>query len=300
MALRVATFATSHTLMAAALKVQAKEAEKTLQQASGQISGDFGGLGATSGKVLTLETAVSRSKAYADAATTADERVQQMYTAVGSMVDIVSSIKASIISFAETSSTTDALQATAQESLEQFTALLNTQYQGRYLFSGSAVDTKPVDLDALTTTPTTPSTADTTYYQGDDSIASVKVSADRTVSYGVTADNTAFEKVIRALQLVANSGDDSDARDEASDLLDTALDELTAVQSGLSLNASTLEDVVSQHEAFQDYTSGVESDLSEVDIAQVAADLSAYQSQLEAAYSAIGTVQSLSLTSFLK
>lgn len=299
MAMRVATFATNQTLLSAAMRVQAQQAEKTLQQASGQISGDYGGLGASSGKVLTLETAVQRSKAYAEAASTADERVEQMYDALDAMVDLVSSMKSDVISFAETTSTTDALEATAEESLEQFVQLLNTQYQGRYLFSGSAVDTAAVDLDLLTTTPTTPSTADTSYYQGNDSIASVKVSSDRTVSYGITADNTAFEKVIRALQLVVSAGDDADTRTEAEELLDSALTELTSLQAGLSLDAATLEDVVTDAETFQDYASGVESDLSEVDIAQVAAELSSYESQLEAAYSAIGTIQSLSLTDFL-
>lgn len=300
MSMRVATFATNQSLLSAALRVQAQQAEKTLQQASGQISSDFGGLGASSGKVLTLETAVQRSKAYAEAASTADERVEQMYDALDSMVDLVSNMKSDVISFAETTSTTDALEATAEEALEQFVQLLNTQYQGRYLFSGSAVETAAVDLDALTTTPTTPSSADTSYYQGDGTIASVKVSSDRTVSYGITADNTAFEKVIRALQLVVTAGDDTDTRSEAEDLLDTALTELTALQAGVSLDASTLEHVVSRHETFQDYASGVESDLSEVDIASVAAELSSYESQLEAAYSAIGTIQSLSLVSFLK
>ncbi|MBP0651728.1 hypothetical protein J8J40_32170, partial [Mycobacterium tuberculosis] len=70
--------------------------------------------------MLTLETAISRSKAYAEAATTADERVEQMYDAIDSMVDLVSNMKSDVISFAETSSTTDSLAATAQQYLEEF------------------------------------------------------------------------------------------------------------------------------------------------------------------------------------
>jgi flagellar hook-associated protein 3 FlgL len=300
MALRVATFASSQTLLTAALRVQAKQAEMTLQQASGQISADFGGLGSTSGQVLTLETAVTRSAAYADAATTANQRVTQMYNAVGSMIDLVTNLRSSVISFASTTSTTGALESTAEEALAQFAQLLNTQDQGRYLFSGSAVDTAPVDLDAMAATPTTASGADTSYYQGNGSIAAVKVSSDRTVSYGITADNAAFEQAIRAMQLVVSAGDDADTRSAAETLLNAALDKLTTLQSGLSLKAGTLEDAISQHETFQDYASDVESNLSGVDIAAVAAQLSTYDSQLQAAYAAIGTIQSLSLVSFLK
>jgi hypothetical protein len=48
-------------------------------------------------------------------------------------------------------------------------------------------------------------TADTSYDKGDDEIASVKVADDQTVSYGIAADNSAFEQVMRVLKFVANS-----------------------------------------------------------------------------------------------
>jgi flagellar hook-associated protein 3 FlgL len=300
MSMRVATFSSRQTLLDAAMRVQARQAEMTLQQASGQVSDDYGGLGATSGKVLSLETALTRSQAYASAATTASGRVEAMYDAIGSITDLVTTLKANLISFAATTDTASTLAASAEETLEAVASLLNTQSGGRYLFAGSAVDTAPVDLDALETTATTPSSADTSYYQGDDAVAAVKVSSDRTVSYGVTADDDAFETVIRALRLVAGGADDADTRAEAEDLLDTALDGLTALQSGLSLDADTLETVVSDAEAFQDYASGLETDLSGVDIASVAAQLSTYDSQLEAAYAAIGTIQGLSLVDYLR
>jgi len=47
--------------------------------------------------------------------------------------------------------------------------------------------------------------AGTSYCQGDGEAASVRVSDSQIVSYGVTADNTAFEKALRAMSLVANN-----------------------------------------------------------------------------------------------
>ena len=71
MSMRVATFASSDRLLQAALKVQARQAEATLQQASGQISEDYGGLGGKAGSVVSLQSSISMSKAYASAASTA-------------------------------------------------------------------------------------------------------------------------------------------------------------------------------------------------------------------------------------
>lgn len=300
MSMRVATFATSHSLLSAAMRVQARQAEITVQESSGLTSSDYGGLGAASGKVVSLESSIARSKAFATAASTADEQVTQMYDAVDSMVDLLTNFKADVISLDETltDDETSTLVANAADTLDRLVSLMNSRYAGRYLFSGSAVDSAPVDLDGVAT-PTVPSSADVSYYQGDDQAAAVRVAGDRTVSYGVTADDAAFEKAIRALSLVAAGNSDADTLAEAADLVDAAIGGLTTVQSGLSLDAATLEDSVSEQEGYQSFATTLVGDLTNVDVAQAAADMSTYQTQLEAAYAAIGKIQTLSLSQYL-
>lgn len=298
MSMRVATFASSDRLLQAALKVQAKQAEATLQQASGQISEDYGGLGGKAGSVVSLQSSISISKAYASAASTAGDRVEAMYDAVDSIITQITSMKATLSSFSATTSNTDELQVTAEEMLESLASLMNTQLGGRYLFSGSAVGTAPIDLDSLAAA-TAPSSADTGYYKGDSTITSVKVSSEQTVTYGVTADNANFEKALRALSLVAAGATDDDTLSEARDLLDEAISGLATVQTRLSLNASTLETAISDQETYQDFASDLATSLSDADIAVVAAQMSAYETQLQAAYAAIGNIANLTLSSYL-
>jgi flagellar hook-associated protein 3 FlgL len=300
MSMRVATFASTGSLLTAALRVQAEEAKITTQQSSALVSSDYGGYGSSSGRVVDLDASITRSKAYAAAATTADNRVTQMYSAVDSMVDLITNFKSDLISFdvSVSDDSTATLAEEAADALESLSSLLNSRWDGRYLFAGSAVDTAPVDTDALTAQ-TAPSSADTSYYRGDDTIVSVKVGAERTVSYGVTADEDAFEAAIRALTMIAAGTADEDTLSEASELLDTAIDGMAAIQSGLSRDASDLETAVSDQEDYQDFASSLVSEVTEVDIAEAAAKLSTYQAQLEAAYAAIGKIQSLSLSSYL-
>lgn len=299
MSMRVATFATSNSLLKAAMRVQAREAEASMQQASGLVSSDYGGLGRDGGTLASLQASYTRSQAYQQAAENTDNRVTVMYNAVGSISDVLTNALSNATNFDLSTSGTDVLAVTAQEALEQIVSLMNTQYDDDYLFSGSATKTAPVDLDAYVSQ-TSPSSSDTSYYQGDDTIASVRVSSEQTVSYGVTADNTSFEEAIRALSMLASGTADSDTISEASSLLSSAIDGLSDVQAGLSVKASALEDAASAQETYQSTASELISDIAAADVTTVAAELSTYQTQLEAAYSAIGKIASLSLSSYLK
>ncbi|RAI40553.1 flagellin [Rhodoplanes roseus] len=305
---RVATFALSEKTINQALRTQARNTELTLQQASGEISSNFGGLGSTSRRVLELQTAVTQSAAYSDAATNAGSRIEIMYSAMSQMTDLLTTLQSSITSATDAGTlddgTVSSLTTSMGEYLDEFGSLLNTQYEGRYLFSGAMIDTAPVDLDDYPAQ-TVPSTESTDYYKGDDAIASVRVSTEQVVEYGVTADDPAFEKALRAFSIMANlsSGTetlDSDTLNEALSLTKTALSGVSTIQTKLSINANTLEKAASLQTSFQDQATSLESTLTDVDVAAAAAELATRQTQLQAAYSAIAKIQSLSLADYLK
>ena len=297
--MRVATFALSDSMIAAALRTQAKVADYQVQSASGEVSGDFGGLGVNAKKVVDLQVSIAQSKAYSDAASSADDRVQAMYSATGSIVDMLTSYKSQLTGALSASSDTETLAASAQSLLEEVGSELNTQYGGRYLFGGSQTETAPVDLSSYPDASATGS--DTSYYQGNDEIASVKVSDSQTVAYGVTADSTGFEQALRSLSMIANATSlDSDTINSALDLATSALNTVTGIQATLSLKSSQLENAVSNQQDYQDYASSLSSSLTDVDVASVTAKISTYQAQLEASYSALSKVLSLRLSDYLK
>ncbi|WP_342361775.1 flagellin [Terrarubrum flagellatum] len=302
MTMRVATFALNDKMLSAALRTQAKTATLQLQEASGQISEDYGGLGSSAKTVLNLQASLARSKTYSAAADEANGRVEVMYDALSSMTDLLSNFRADLVA-AQSGDANDSestLIETAKGYLEDFASLMNTQYEGRYLFAGSATTSTPVDVSGYS--PTDVSTADGSYYRGDSAIASVQVSGERTISYGVTGDSSGFEQALRALALVANAATtlDSDTLQSFSDLVASALDNVTATQSKLSLNSSALQDASSAQANFQDFASSQLSDKTEVDVAAVTVQLTSYETQLQASYSAIAKIQSLSILDYLK
>jgi flagellar hook-associated protein 3 FlgL len=302
MAMRVATFAISEQMIAAALRTQSTMANQQIQEASGVVSSDFAGYGSSTQQILNLQVSVTRSKSYTDAATQADSKIQVMYATVNSVADLVTQLR-SLLTGASNVASTDSTSVTqsAQNMLQQMASLLNTQYDGGYLFGGARTSQAPVNVSSSTyPAATSPSVADTSYYQGDNELAAVRVSDSQTVSYGVTADNTAFEQALRAMNLVANNSPLSTTTlNEALNLATSAVDAVGVVQSRISNASSSIETASAFQTDYQSYASTLGSDLTSVDVAAVTAQLSTYQAQLTASYAAIAKVQSLNLASYL-
>lgn len=301
-AMRVATFAQSNRMIADAMRVESVMANKQIQESTGVISTDFGGYGSDAQHVVNLQVSVTRAQSYVDAATLADSKIQVMYSAIGSMTDILTQLR-SQLSAASTGSSTESnsVITTAQQMLQEMGSLMNTQYDGQYVFAGGKTETAPVELTSFATGTASTTTSDTSYYQGDDEIASVRVAADQAVSYGVTADNSAFEEVMRVLKFVANSTSLSSSDiSGALDLAGTALDDTAAVQARLSNAASSIETASARQTDYKSYAETLSNDLTGVDVAAITAQLSTYQAQLTASYSALAKILSINLASYLK
>ena len=301
-AMRVATFAQSNRMIADAMRVESVMANKQIQESTGVISTDFGGYASDAQHVVNLQVSVTRAQSYVDAATLADSRIQVMYSAIGSMTDILTQLRSQLSAASTGSSTeTNSVITTAQQMLQEMGSLMNTQYDGQYVFAGGKTDTAPVDLTSFSSGTGSTTTADTSYYEGDDEIASVRVASDETVSYGVTADNSAFEEVMRVLKFVANSTTLSSSDiSSALDLAGTALDDTAAVQARLSNAASSIETASARQADYKSYAETLSNDLTGVDVAAITAQLSTYQAQLTASYSALAKILSINLASYLK
>ena len=300
--MRVATFALSNQMLQASLTTQARMSQAQLQEASGLVSTDYGGLGGDAGTVIDLETSLSRLSSYSDAATTAVNRIEVMYDVMSSVTDLLASFR-STLSSASLDTDADTVATTAQSALDELVSLLNTQYNGRTLFSGSHTDSPAVDLDGLTYDLSTLETAQTGYYQGDDRTSSVRVSSSQVVTYGVTADSDGIETAIRVLASFATATSDTltdDAVATGMALISDAVDDILVSQTGLSLDASTLEGAIERNESTITLANEMVSDIAETDIAEVAVRISAYETQLEASYAALAKIQSVNLLDYLR
>lgn len=294
----ISTYGVYQAVLNASNRTKSAMATAQIQESSGLKSQTLGGLGATSGTVLNLQSEIAKAQNYSTQASTAYSKTETMYSVVGSMVDVLTTLR-SALSSSLSNSSENTLSTSGKSALDTLSELLNTQLGGHYLFSGTATTTAPVDTSGGYTGTVSVGGSDTSYYQGDDTAGSVQVSDDSSVSYGVTADNSAFEETLRVAAVASTGTTDSATLTSLYSLATNAISDLANVQGTLGVNAAHLEQVQSQEGNYATYLQSLVSSDDSVDVAVVATQVSAYQTQLEASYSALAAIFKLSLASYL-
>ncbi|MBL4842411.1 MULTISPECIES: flagellin [Thalassospira] len=303
--MRVSTAAMQQNLLNQMRSVQSQLTDATNQSSSGMKADSYSGVSDNSYVISTLSAEISESSAYADLAEQIQSRVEMYYSTLNDMVDLMSDMLADISGALSTGSPDVAgINESATAALSTMESLLNTQYEDRYLFAGSATNTAPVSVDVADyPAMTTPSAADTSYYSGNSDIASAKVADGTTIEYGLTADQEPFEQALRALNLTAYASADpidEAALTEAMTLIEGAVEGIADLQTQVSLTQDELEAIVDMHTDFQLTAEGIVTDLSEVDLAEAMVNLETLSVQLEASYSVAGQIVDMSLFEYLR
>lgn len=298
---RVSTFGLGTTMMNATLSVQSKYAETASQKASGLVAATYGELGGDASALLSTEDAVTRQTTWQSNTNSAVARTKSMYSAVGHMIERLTSFRAKLSAAKSDPAAAAALPKTGQDLMNDLASQMNQRLENRYLFAGSRTSNPPVDTSKLSA-PASPSTADTSYYGGDSESATARVSDQQTISYGISADATGFETALRAANVAMHftaSPLDTTALNEAYDLATQALSALTDTQSGLSNVSSRLEAAAKEQTESLDLLKALAGDIKNVDLAQVTVRLSQYDAQLQASYSALSKISQFSLAKYL-
>ena len=296
---RIGSFAHSSALIAASLRTQAKLADQQTQEATGLKSTSFGGLGADAASLLRLSSQSKRLTADNTAAGVAASYVQSAYSAVGDIADLASTIKSQLAAQLS-GSTLDAssLATYAKGWLEDLQTQLNSQVGGVYLCGGEAIDTAPVDFTDADYDPTV--SGDTGYYQGAATGRSFTSVDGTRIALSTTAQAPGFEALARALSsIIANPGD-SATLSSAFDLVGEAVTDIGTTQAALGVQADQLASLISRNEAKIGTLDDLASQLKDADLAQAAVLVTNYQTQLEALYSTISSLSSVSLLQYLR
>lgn len=303
--MRVSTAAMQQNMLSQIRSVQSQLADATEQSSSGVKADSYDGVADSSYVIATLSAEISEASAYADIAEDIQTRMEVYYATLDDMIDVLSDMNVDLSAALSTGTDkTYGINESAQAGLETFASLLNTQYEGRYIYGGSATDSSPVSVDpADYAAMTSPSTADLSYYSGNDDIAAAKVADGTTIEYGITASEDAFEQALRAMNLAANASSDpidEVALSEAQDLITTAVAGLSELQNQVSYTQDQLEAVVDMHTDFQLAAEATVSGLADIDLAEAVVNLETLSTQLEASYSVTAQISDLSLFEYLR
>jgi flagellar hook-associated protein 3 FlgL len=275
-----------------------------LKIASGRQSENYSGVARDSRRLINVESSHIRTTQYIENNSMVEQRLQKMETSISQIFDVLSQFKTLLINGLNASNASDlAMPVQAQSFLDEVTALLNVQEDGRYLFAGSRTDTRPVDLSALPGAYAVP-TADGDslgYYQGDTTLLSVRADETYTIGYGVHAGEEGFERAIRGLDLMVKSAPgDRDAMEHALDIVNAAITDVSDIRTRVGAARSALENVNQRHQDFLLFAEKTISDIENVDVTQVITQMNADQVAVEASFTVIARLSQLNLSSYLR
>jgi flagellar hook-associated protein 3 FlgL len=277
----------------------------TVQAGTGFVSTRYSGVAANSRQLINLESSLSRMTQYKTNNQSVQLRLQTMEQSTTKLLDVASSLKTFLTNALNNTNAGDmALKETTDNMLAEASRQLNVKLGDRYLFSGSRIDTPPVDLASFGTPANTyPSAADTSYYDGDAVRMTTQAAENYDVSYGATADEPAFEKLMRALKLtntVTTDPLDRDRLNNALDLVNQAIQEIPDVTSRIGSAQNVLDKVTTDNDDLKVYLKQSVTDITGVDVPEVMTRLTQDQTLLQASYMTISSLSQLNLASYLR
>jgi flagellar hook-associated protein 3 FlgL len=254
------------------------------------------------GQAAMLNSAIAQDDTFVQTAASAQSLMQVTDSALGSVVSQLTSALSLAVAGANGTESSADLKSLAQalsSVRDQVVALANTSYQGTYVFAGSQGGTQPFTVD----TSTSPATVT---YHGDTQPGSITTQNGQQIATGLPGSavfSAPGADVLAALNsLVA---------DFASGIASpTATTDLAALQNALgnvSQQRSVLDSALSRINTASVYAqtdatnrTATASNLVAADLAQVATQLSAAETQNQALMSVIAAVEKQSLFDYIR
>jgi flagellin-like hook-associated protein FlgL len=150
---RIATLATSQNLNSILADTQARVHDLQTQVATGKRSQTYAGIASDSRRLIDLEQRRKLLERYEQNNTLMKARIDATATAVSGIAETIRGFRQDLMSVIGggtvlSASKVDDLQETAFRALQALEDYLNTNLDGRSLFAGSQVRTRPVDIAA--------------------------------------------------------------------------------------------------------------------------------------------------------
>ncbi|NIA69462.1 hypothetical protein HBA54_12750 [Pelagibius litoralis] len=304
---RVADFAQYQLTMSYTMRTQGQVAERQIEMASGYRAQQYSAISSDASELVNIERSVARSTQFNRNIDQALTRLGIMESSVAIMVQRSTEVLAIMSSAISGENINDVpLQEFSATFLAEMESLLNTQHEDRYLFAGSQTDGAAADLSDAAYTPQAglPGVfnVDTGYYQGDNVTLTVRTDETFETDYGITADEPAFEEMLRALSYMDYAGANLDVTvlEEAYTMMKSAVDGLSDVRGRIGASSKVLEAASGGHDDYLTYAGNLVSVLEEVDIAEVTTRLARDEVQLQGSYLSLSRISQLSLLNYLR
>jgi len=274
-------------------------------------------------KLLNISSELSEQDGFLSVITTIESRLKVYESTLTGIEDTASEAYSSIISEPTYSADKAAsLKSLIEGYMDQMAYYLNQKVGERYVYSGSRYDQQPVtDITALPSPPTevapylatgnTVPAYDVDYNAADpgalvpaaNTNESTAIDSSSDLTYGVNSNEDGFQQIIMGLRWAYAATQDSANYEtymsRANGLLTDGISNTRATHTTSANAYNSLNNAKTLIKDNMLNLNTQASDISEIDLNEVAVKITALQSQLQASYSATAILLSLSLSDYI-
>lgn len=297
----ISTYAAFQSTLNDVSKVENDLTNAQGQLSSGNKSPDFAGLADQAQQYLTLGSTVSRTNQYLNDNQVVEARINTTTTILSQVISTATDLNNLIANRRTGIIDNGGFLTQVQAKWQALVSELNTSIGGRYLFSGTSVDTQAVDG---TTFPTLnqPGVPDDDYYTGSNQDFTVQADDSTRITYNVRANMPGFQKIFAGLATAARgdaSGLDADFA-QAYGFVQDGLKDVIAMQATVNANKVQMSTIDQNHTTFKLYWQGLQQTIGNTDVVSVSTQVAVDQGILQAAFQAFAKISSLRLSDFLR
>lgn len=304
------------------------------QVSTQQKSDTYGGLGTDAINLQYLNKQEPMLQSYLNNISNVSNSMTLMNNALTSISkvgnDLVSAIQTQIKNGSDTIAS---IQQIAQQGLKMVEDMINTQYNGKYLFAGSASDSPPFvddstlnsnfvtqinnwlasgDTAALNATIDgfTPTNLGLSAGLSTAGASTARIGDNLSVDYTMKASDTGFQNLIRGLTLIANlpypgnsdvatSANFTDVMTHALSTVQNAMQDINTSTQTLAGKFNLLKSVQTDHQNDLQLVQTQIAQITNADPTEALVKIQTLQTQLTASYQVTNIVSQLSLVNFL-
>jgi flagellar hook-associated protein 3 FlgL len=299
---RVSTYNFQQTTLRDAMDIQTRLLNTQQQISSGLRANNYKEMSGDVEQFTALDNKLQKATQYGRTNTVVGARLDTTDNALSQIIESTTNLK-NLILLRRNNSTTSGLafDQQLQGLWSTIASQLNTNSEGRYLFSGTDTATPAVDGSKIPTL-VTQGVPDAGYYQGSTDDITARVQDGIDMKYNVRADDAGFQKIIAAIataQKGSAQGSD-ELLSQAYDLLQHGIERVVQVQTNVAANKVTLDQVNTQMDAMVTYWKGVKDGLVNTDLVSASTQVAADQANLQAAFQAYAKINALQLSDYLR
>lgn len=306
---RVSTAGNYSSILANLMAAQARQAQAGDVVASQKNGSDLKGYAKDSEILTSMRSVNARTAGYLEQNSQIADKLTVQDLAFTKLADAALGVRDAIAG-AVANNRADTTMNELQEFFRDAIDSLNTRHNGKYLFAGGSIDTRPVNAQGLADLTAAPSVAD--LFQNDDYAVKAKIDDTTTIRTGFLADDVG-QGLFQALEAIQayhegpNGPLTGQLTDDQANFLKAQLAGLDSIHDGLvnvtaqnGLLQNRVDDVAKDLSRRQDSLTIMMGDITDADMAEAVSRLQMAQFSVQASAQVFAVLQQTSLLNLLK